>query len=1113
VTTRFRRIEDETTTIEVSNLFSAFTDMSKSRKWIFSELYSMVNFSEGTSIQDLLKTPTQTTTIGLFGQTGCGKSSLLNTLLGEPDLLPTGQLEACTSVIIQVEAKSEDNNYKATIDFISEEEWHKELKGLLEDLEEDRTSSISQMAEDKVSALYGSDATSKSFDELATALSDEIQPYIMADESGQLFWPIVKTVKIEVPKWKHLPENIVLVDLPGNGDHNQSRDEMWKKMLSQCRVVWIVSAITRPASDNCAWEIFETNRNDMVQGGECTSIAFICTKTDDIDATSYMRNEKLKDEDLPGITSDSERERACILHRNKKAKDKTHDINVDISVFTVSSHEFDSQKHLEEKDTEIPLLKEELDRFNNRKQFVSSASGILHLIQAGAMNKDRSKLHTELLKILRVELDSLRRTLQTRYDQLKQKLFEGVQKAKESRDKVLQNQLSAPRGKGGGFHRTLSALCRSNGYFRSRGETRDVNQALAQAMQNSIDEEFNRLFPKAAGGMASIKMKGEQDNQYGKGLKKTGQSIQERIDEFTICSINVNQGYKEPEAVLHILKFLKGKEAKLKEKAHTDIMDTKKAMYASIRETIKQQMTPGYEKADKVSGKGSMEKKRTILVEHASSAANQMFDRAKDKMLEKFTGLMDRIEADFKNTLEEAVRHALKESPFTFSINVESQIKRMKALSEQLCCTKQESSNTISWRSCQTCAHIQEPGDWCVLQPFISLENGGCQYTVSSAAGSYECSESGLRWSCAVPVTLQYLISKEELFWAQMKMLRYQPAGPLMELKLLSGELEEVHLPHALCLGGSDPAVLGDAVRALHGNDSGVSLETCKLSRFHCRLLAPHFSLWQLAVKLGFPVKSHCEVLIYEHCPRPLVLHTFLLPLPSSARQKVKERWRGRGIIKPSPDHAILVGSTVQLHTSSDSLEVTPSEVTLSYRNPPTFFEVYLGNSLPDFKMEIKTVEKHTVWEAVLRQGIDYYRTQEPADTAHVTESNTDEPPQPSRIPGQVGSLMAAAFLEEKRPKLIQRVTEVMPIADQLLSKGVIGQETYANIQAAATSQDKMRLLFEGLHSAGVQGKLAFYTILQEQLPHLVDDLTCGRCVPESFDPPEIKLPIPPIHT
>ncbi|XP_063060695.1 uncharacterized protein LOC134453876 [Engraulis encrasicolus] len=90
---------------------------------------------------------------------------------------------------------------------------------------------------------------------------------------------------------------------------------------------------------------------------------------------------------------------------------------------------------------------------------------------------------------------------------------------------------------------------------------------------------------------------------------------------------------------------------------------------------------------------------------------------------------------------------------------------------------------------------------------------------------------------------------------------------------------------------------------------------------------------------------------------------------------------------------------------------------------------------------------------------------------------------------GEVNSQMEAALVEEWRPELIQRVTAVMPIADQLLSQRFIGQETYAKIQAAATSQDKMRLLFDALRSAEARGKLALYTILQAEEPHLMKDL------------------------
>lgn len=60
-------------------------------------------------------------TIGVFGKTGQGKSSLLNAILGLDYLLPSGCFGACTSVVTQVEANLIDSNYTAEIELISKE--------------------------------------------------------------------------------------------------------------------------------------------------------------------------------------------------------------------------------------------------------------------------------------------------------------------------------------------------------------------------------------------------------------------------------------------------------------------------------------------------------------------------------------------------------------------------------------------------------------------------------------------------------------------------------------------------------------------------------------------------------------------------------------------------------------------------------------------------------------------------------------------------------------------------------------------------------------------------------------------------------------------------------
>ncbi|KPP58263.1 hypothetical protein Z043_123926 [Scleropages formosus] len=82
----------------------------------------------------------------------------------------------------------------------------------------------------------------------------------------------------------------------------------------------------------------------------------------------------------------------------------------------------------------------------------------------------------------------------------------------------------------------------------------------------------------------------------------------------------------------------------------------------------------------------------------------------------------------------------------------------------------------------------------------------------------------------------------------------------------------------------------------------------------------------------------------------------------------------------------------------------------------------------------------------------------------------------------------AANFVDKHRATLIERVTLMDPILDKLST--LVHPEACAKVRAAATSQEKMRLLYDiTFRSGGTEVKSRFFEILKDIHPHLVQEL------------------------
>ncbi|KAG9597087.1 hypothetical protein KCU86_g8346, partial [Aureobasidium melanogenum] len=77
------------------------------------------------------------TVIGVVGNTGAGKSSVINAILDEERLIPTNCMRACTAVVTEMSwnrSEDESSKYRAEIEFIKPAEWEKELRVLFEEI-------------------------------------------------------------------------------------------------------------------------------------------------------------------------------------------------------------------------------------------------------------------------------------------------------------------------------------------------------------------------------------------------------------------------------------------------------------------------------------------------------------------------------------------------------------------------------------------------------------------------------------------------------------------------------------------------------------------------------------------------------------------------------------------------------------------------------------------------------------------------------------------------------------------------------------------------------------------------------------------------------------------
>ncbi|XP_073340776.1 uncharacterized protein [Pagrus major] len=363
---------------------------------------------------------------------------------------------------------------------------------------------------------------------------------------------------------------------------------------------------------------------------------------------------------------------------------------------------------------------------------------------------------------------------------------------------------------------------------------------------------------------------------------------------------------------------------------------------------------------------------------------------------------------------------------------------------------------------------MQDSSDWTKLEPEVNSTDAdeAPTYSLQSEAGHFECSVSGLRWVCKEKVSFKYQFCPWEEPMERMESMKYRLAGPLIDITVHAGKLDVVYLPHWICIDNNPE--IRDKFAVLHIDDCGDVVEkVAEVTSSHVKLSEPVFSPRAVLMKFGVPVKINCKVLMYKTNTAFLTLHVYLIPRDPGLQQAIDRRQLSSGykaIQKPHPEKSLKMRDRFILTADLDGAEIYPEKLKLRYESrDPNFFEVYVEN--PDRKFSLKLTkenEHQPVWTCALRK--DEYQS-----SAHIQGKH---------------------FVDKHQCDLIDRVSNIGPILDNLQKEGVIQQEDYDTIRTIPTTQDMMRKLYSGpLKAGGQAAKDIFFQILKEKESHLVADL------------------------
>ncbi|KAL7838656.1 hypothetical protein AOLI_G00270600 [Acnodon oligacanthus] len=349
-------------------------------------------------------------------------------------------------------------------------------------------------------------------------------------------------------------------------------------------------------------------------------------------------------------------------------------------------------------------------------------------------------------------------------------------------------------------------------------------------------------------------------------------------------------------------------------------------------------------------------------------------------------------------------------------------------------------------------------------------ENSNMYRFLCPRSGQFQCSKTNLVFEMEGKGEVLYKIASWDPCFLD-GLGQMQPAGPLYSVDCFEGSLSHLHLPHCEIQYEENQLVV-----AHFTGDNTEIIQPLNVTKTHVIINIQDLSLFGLLKKIIlYPSPINAQVLLFYKemmdQQKRKKLHIHLLPENVPVKE-LEGKHKGSTYFETSSTCELIPGRRYRPLCDPYASEPKVAKFKRDYgpNYHPTFVVFLQAEEVTVSLLDEDGVE---VWEP--HQIL--LTTKKPGNTTKISPFTSEA---------------GAAFVDEHRKELIQRVSSVMEIVDCLHSKNMITEEMYSTIDAATPSQKQMRILYSVLDSGGTAVKEEFYEVLKKKQCFLVDELEAG---------------------